>query len=40
MPGTIPFSKWKEEKPDWKLEWRGEGFTDKVFGVEGWEITE
>jgi len=39
MPGQIPFSDWKEPKPDWKLKWRGDGFTSgKVFGVEGWEV--
>jgi SCF-associated factor 1 len=40
MPGEIPFSEWKEEKPDWKLEWRGDEFDGKVFGVKGWELGE
>jgi SCF-associated factor 1 len=40
MPGTIPFSDWKEPKPDWKLMWRGDDFTGKVFGVGGWEVQE
>jgi SCF-associated factor 1 len=39
MPGTIPFSKWKEEKPEWNLEWRGMAFAGEVFGVAGWEWT-
>lgn len=39
QPGTIPLSKWKEEKPDWKLRRVGEG-QGKVFGVEGWQRTE
>lgn len=40
MPGTIEFSRWKEEKPDWKLRWGGQGSGGKVFGVEGWERVE
>jgi hypothetical protein len=40
MPGEIPFSQWKDAKPDWKLEWRGDGFDGRVFGVKGWELAE
>jgi SCF-associated factor 1 len=40
MPGEIPFSEWKEPKPDWKLEWRGDEFDGMVFGVKGWAMTE
>lgn len=39
MPGRVPFSTWKEPKPDWKLVWR-QGSANKVFGVEAWEYTE
>jgi SCF-associated factor 1 len=40
MEGTIPFSRWVKEKPNWKLQWRGDDFTGKVFGMEGWAIDE
>jgi SCF-associated factor 1 len=40
MPGEIPFTEWKEPKPDWKLEWRGDEFDGKVFGVKGWTMAE
>jgi hypothetical protein len=40
MPGEIPFSQWKDGKPDWNLEWRGDGFEGTVFGVKGWELAD
>jgi hypothetical protein len=40
MPGNVPLSEWKEPKPDWKLEWRGDEYDGRVFGVKGWERTE